>query len=157
MNNIFTYLVELNISLMILFVAYKLFFEKDRNFTVRRIYLMGVLLLPVILPLLPDSIRMPVGQMAPITISLEEVTIFGSGTAHAGTGSLSFTTVLLFIYLIILALGILKVGIQLARISNAVIHSKRFQAHGLTLLASRSLHASSFFGFIFIDPASSKD
>ena len=35
MNNLFAYLVELNISLMILFVAYKLFFEKDKNFIVR--------------------------------------------------------------------------------------------------------------------------
>ena len=46
MNNLFTYLVELNISLMILYVAYKLFFERDKNFNVRRIYLMGVVLLP---------------------------------------------------------------------------------------------------------------
>jgi hypothetical protein len=41
MDNLLLYLVELNISLMILFVAYKLFFEKDKNFTIRRIYLLG--------------------------------------------------------------------------------------------------------------------
>ena len=77
MNNLFIYLVELNISLMILFVAYKLFFEKDKNFTVRRIYLLGVVVLPMILPFLPDSMRMPVGQMAPISISLEELPYWG--------------------------------------------------------------------------------
>ncbi len=49
MNNLFTYLLELNISLMILFVAYKLFFEKDKNFLVRRIYLLGVVILPLLL------------------------------------------------------------------------------------------------------------
>ena len=91
MNNLFAYLVELNISLMILFVAYKLFFERDKNFTVRRIYLLGVVLLPLILPLLPDSIRMPVGQMAPISINLEGVTIFAAGEAAEGTSKISFT------------------------------------------------------------------
>jgi hypothetical protein len=157
MNNLFVYLVELNISLMILFVAYKLFFEKDRNFTVRRIYLLGVLLLPMALPLLPDSLRMPVGQMVPITISLEEVTIFASGTALQKGDPVSFTRVLLLIYLLFLSLGIMKVMLQLARIAHAIISSKRIEVRGNTLLANKSLHASSFFGFIFIDPESLED
>lgn len=153
MNNLFTYLVELNISLMILYMAYKLFFEKDKNFTVRRIYLLGVLLLPAILPLLPDSLRMPVGQMAPISISLEEVSIFGAETATETTGARSFTSILLILYLVILALGIIKVCLQLARITHAIIRSLPFEVNGITLHASKSLHASSFFNYIFIDPA----
>lgn len=32
MNNLFSYLFELNVALAILFAAYKLFFEKDKNF-----------------------------------------------------------------------------------------------------------------------------
>ncbi len=157
MNNLFAYLVELNISLMILYVAYKLFFERDKNFNVRRIYLMGVVLLPLILPLLPDSMRMPIGQMAPITINLEGVTILGAGEAAAGNGSFSFTTVLLMIYLVILSIGVVKVLMQLTRIALAIIRSKRFQAEGYILLDSPTLHASSFFGYIFIDPAASED
>jgi beta-lactamase regulating signal transducer with metallopeptidase domain len=157
MNNLFVYLVELNISLMILYVAYKLFFEKDKNFTVRRIYLLGVLLLPLILPLMPDSIRMPVAQVTPISINLEEVTISESGLASGTTKSISFTTVFLVLYLVILILGITKVCFQLARIAHTAIHSKRFMVDGNTLLASKSLHASSFFGFIFIDPESAKE
>ena len=157
MNNFFSYLVELNISLMILFVAYKLFFEKDKNFTVRRIFLLGVVVLPIILPFLPDSMRMPVGQMAPISISLEGVTIFGTGTATEGASALSFTSVLLLIYMVILALGISKVLLQLTRITHAIIHAKRFEADGITLLASKTLHASSFFGYIFIDPAADEE
>jgi hypothetical protein len=157
MNNLFAYLVELNISLMILFVAYKLFFEKDKNFTVRRIYLLGVIVLPIILPFLPNSMRMPVGQMAPISISLEGVTIFGTGTATEGASALSFTSVMFLIYLVILALGISKVFLQLTRITHTIIHAKRFESDGITLLASKTLHASSFFGFIFIDPAADEE
>ena len=157
MNNLFAYLVELNISLMILYVAYKLFFEKDKNFKVRRIYLLGVLLLPAVIPLMPSSVRMPVGQLSPISINLEEVTISGAGAIN-GTGSiLSFTSVLLLLYIVILAFGILKVFLQLARITHAIIHSKRFQVDGITLLTSKSLHASSFFTYIFIDPAAIKE
>jgi len=157
MNNLFAYLVELNISLMILYVAYKMFFERDKNFTVRRIYLLGVVLLPLILPLLPDSMRMPVGQMSPISINLEGVTIFAAGEAAEGAGKISFTSVLLSIYLVILSIGIIKVLLQLTRIVIAIIRSQRFEAEGLTLLASRALHASSFFGYIFIDPVASED
>ncbi len=157
MNNLFSYLVELNISLMILYVAYKLFFERDKNFNVRRIYLMGVVLLPLILPLLPESMRMPVGQMAPLSISLEGVTIFGTAAATEAAGIISFTSVLLMIYLVILAIGIIKVFLQLSRIAHAIFRSKRFQVEGITLLASPALHASSFFGYIFIDPAAEAD
>lgn len=157
MNNLFAYLVELNISLMILYVAYKLFFEKDKNFAVRRIYLLGVVILPLLLPLLPSSIRMPVSQLTPISISLEEVTILGTGTADASSSALSFTSILLLLYLVILTLGIMKVILQLGRIIYAIVHSKRFDADGITLLANPSLHASSFFGYIFIDPDTARD
>jgi beta-lactamase regulating signal transducer with metallopeptidase domain len=152
MNSFYTYLVELNISLMILFVAYKLFFEKDKNFVIRRIYLLGVAFMPLILPLLPASLRMPVGSVAPISITLEEVTIFGTGSQETASGSLSFGSVLWMIYLIILSLGLIKVFMQLAKIIHAILSSTSFKAEGTSLLASKTLHASSFFGYIFIDP-----
>lgn len=157
MNNLFSYLVELNISLMILFVAYKLFFEKDKNFMIRRIYLLGVVIMPMILPLLPVSMRMPIGNMVPVTITLEEITIFGTGSAAEGTTPLSFTNILLVVYLLILSLGLIKMMMQLARIMHAIITSKRFEAEGVSLIANPGLHASSFFGYIFIDPSSAED
>ncbi len=157
MNNLFSYLVELNISLMILFVAYKLFFEKDKNFMIRRIYLLSVVILPMILPLLPVSLRMPVGNMVPVTISLEEITIFGTGSASEGTTPFPFTNILLVIYLLVLSLGLIKVMMQLARILHAIITSERFEAEGVSLIANPGLHASSFFGYIFIDPASAEN
>jgi len=157
MNSVFSYLVELNISLMILFVAYKLFFEKDRNFVIRRIFLLGVAVLPILLPMVPRSIRMPVSEMAPVSITLEEITIFGNGSPQEAAGSTSFINVLFLIYLAIAALGLIKLLFQLARILRATASSRRFEAGGTNLLASPSLHASSFFGYIFIDPARIKE
>ena len=157
MNNFFTYLVELNISLMILFVAYKIFFEKDRNFVIRRIYLLGVAIMPLILPLMPSALRIPVSDMAPVSITLEGITIFGAGSEQVSAGSLSFMNILFLIYLAIFSLGFIKLLFQLAKIIRASFTSKRFEAGGTTLLASKALHASSFFGFIFIDPARIKE
>ena len=154
MNNLFRYLLDLNIILMILFVAFKLFFEKDKNFTTRRIFLLGVLLLSALLPFLPTSVRMSLGNVSPVSISLEEVTIFGSGGVAHYKGHLSLNNSLLLIYLGMFTLGMIKVMVQLVRIALAVLHSKRFEVNGIRLVANPLLHASSFFGYIFLDPAS---
>jgi len=45
----------------------------------------------------------------------------------------------------------------LSRITLAAISSQRFDVEGKQLLANRAFHASSFFGYIFIDPESLED
>ena len=152
MNSLFAYLLELNISLIILFAAYKLFFERDGNFLVRRIYLLGVMVLPMILPLLPDALRMPIGNIAPLSIQLEGVTILGQGESSEASGNFSVSRLATLVYLVVLGLGIVKLFLQLARISLAALSSERIAVDGTTLLANRSYHASSFFNLIFIDP-----
>ncbi len=153
MNDLFAYLFELNVAFVILWTAYKLFFERDKNFVIRRIYLLGVVVLPFLLLLIPEGTRMSVHQMAPITISLEEVTIFGTGTAMEQSGNFSFRELISIIYMLILFVGLFKLIAQFATIFRAILGSERIDASGTTLLSNRALHASSFFGYIFIDPA----
>jgi len=157
MNNLFAYLVELNIALVILYVAYKLFFEKDKNFLIRRIYLMSAIVLPFILPLIPEAARMSVSGITPVSIDLEGITVFGSGAAQETSGTISFGKIMLTGYLLILALGLIKLMIQLVTITRAIFISKQLEIDGTTLLSNSTFHASSFFGYIFIDPASIKD
>lgn len=157
MNSLFIYLLELNVALMILFVAYKLFFEKDSNFLIRRIYLLGVVVLPLILPLLPEAVQAPVGNIAPISLQLEGVTIIGEGAASETSTPFLVGRMAMIIYLLILGLGILKLLHQLLRISFAAVSSRRLDVEGIKLLANPGYHASSFFGYIFIDPESIKD
>jgi hypothetical protein len=152
MNNLFSYLLELNISLIILFLAYRLFFEKDKNFNLRRIYLLVAMLLPLLLPLIPDFISLPGRPLSTVSFKLEEVTVFGTRQETAALGSLSLAGLLLALYIAVFSLGILKVLLQLGYILAAILRSDRFNAQGITLLASKSLHASSFFRYIFIDP-----
>ena len=157
MNSIYTYLLELNIALVILFVAYKIFFEKDKNFVIRRIYLMGVIVLPFLLPLMPQALRMPVSGIAPISINIEGVTVIGSGVVQEGSSFFSFGNIVMSIYLLILAFGLIKLLIQLGSIIRAISISKKMEIGGSTLLVNPKFHASSFFNYIFIDPATTKE
>ena len=157
MSSIFIYLLELNIALLILYAAYKIFFERDKNFTVRRIYLLGALVLPFFLPLVPEALRMSVHKFAPVSFSLEEITIYAGAPSETASGTFSFATLIMIIYLLILGFGIAKLGFQLWGIIRAIFRSERLEAGGKTVLSNSHLHASSFFGYIFIDPSAVRE
>jgi beta-lactamase regulating signal transducer with metallopeptidase domain len=157
MSNLFAYLLELNIALVVLFAAYKIFFEKDKNFAIRRIYLLGVIVLPFLLPLMPSSLRMPVQEITPISMNLEDVTIFASGTVQETDSALSFAQIAFGVYLAILAFGLIKLLIQLGGILRAVYTSEKIQLKGSPVLANPKFHASSFFSYVFVDPEAVED
>jgi hypothetical protein len=152
MDSFPVFLIELNLSVLILFAAYKLFFERDKNFVVRRIYLMGSMVLPFILALVPETIRTPVGRIAPLSFNLEEITITAGGTSTGTTGSPVPGNPLIYIYLLMVGFGIIKLIIQLWGILRAVIRSDRLEVEGTILHLNPVLHASSFFRYIFMDP-----
>ncbi|MFO7670776.1 MAG: M56 family metallopeptidase [Bacteroidales bacterium] len=157
MNNLFIYLLKLNVALIILFVAYKLFFERDRNFVVRRIYLLGVVILPLLLPLVPEKVQIPIGSIAPISISLEGVTVIGGASESETQTTLLVGRAAMYLYFLVLGLGILKILHQLVRVTLAATSSPHLTVDGTHLLVNRAFHASSFFGYIFIDPDAPDD
>lgn len=152
MNDFLINLLELNIALVTLFLGYKLFFEKDGNFFVRRVYLISAMLLPVLLILLPDWARSITGRMIPATFHLDQITVFGNGARQEMTEPISpgFCTVIC--YLSVASVGMIRFMIHLIRIMLAVKRSPRIKVNGITLFANPALHASSFFGYIFVDP-----
>ena len=152
MNNLFAYLLELNLVLMILFTAYKLFFERDANFLVRRIYLLLVIALPVTLPFLPSSLRLPMEQLPMLSIQLEGVTVNGSGQAATFPGRFSLMNIILLVYLLVTGLGVLKLIHQLLGVGIAVLRSDKTLVGTQEVLVNRNYHASSFFGYVFLDP-----
>ena len=95
--------------------------------------------------------------MIPLSITLDEITIMGTGAEPAGSMAFSFQDVMLFIYLFIVAAGLVKLMVQLAGIARAILGSERFRVNGTTLVASPSLHASSFFCYIFANPDCARD
>jgi hypothetical protein len=156
MDSFFIYLIQLNITLVVLFVAYKIFFERDKNFVVRRIYLLGTLTLPFLLPLMPEKTQMSVGTLASVSIHLEGVTVLGNGDAQHVSGIPDTGMILMLLYFLVLAAGITKLCLQLFGILRAIQSAERVVVDGTTVLHNSSFHASSFFGYIFINSASAK-
>jgi hypothetical protein len=154
MTNYFIYLAETNVVFIILYTAYRLVFEKDRNFTVRRIYLLGILGVSFLLPLIPETIRATASRFAPLSIPLEGITVYAYEPENPVPGYSSPWRFAAYLYIIVLALGGLRILFQLAGILWAVRRSGKIRFEGKEIFSNKRLQASSFFGFVFLDPAS---
>ena len=84
-------------------------------------------------------------MISPMSFSLEEITVFGSGPIQEVSGGIALANMMLIVYLLFLSLGVIKLLIQFAGIIKAIIKSDRFESNGTILLSSQSMHASSFF------------
>jgi hypothetical protein len=151
MHNLFTYLVELNVILVIFFVAYKLFFERDKNFSSRRIYLMGIMVLSALLPLMPVFSPISKAQESLFTVNLEGITVFGSKPQSTSSGQFPSFHWFMALYLGVVTLGILRLLLQLILIVKEARRSDHKEFEGIPYYSSKKLHASSFFRYIFLD------
>ena len=131
MNRLIIYLLEINEILLVLYAAYRLFFEKDRNFFIRRIFLLGIPALSLLLPLVPDTIRAAAGRLAPVAIQLEEITIYANTPVQAASGSWFSWSILCYLYLLIFVLGLLRLGIQLTGI---IAEARLGNPHGVLVI-----------------------
>ena len=153
MNKLMLYVLEINLSLLIFYAAYRMLFQKDRNFIMRRAYLMGMAALSLIIPLFPSWEGLSPARAATIVIPLEGISVFGNGSAHSSGSLFTFTPLewLWFAYLGVVALGTLRLLIQIGFIMRESYRSPRSVSNGTTYHSSQKLHASSFFGHIFMD------
>ncbi len=153
MNKLMLYVLEINLSLLIFYAAYRMLFQKDRNFIIRRAYLMGMAALSLIIPLIPAWTALSPVRAATIVIPLEGISVFGSGSDPSSASPFTFTPLewLWVVYLGVVALGILRLFIQIGYIMRESYRSPRGVSYGISFYASQKLHASSFFGHIFMD------
>ena len=157
MNNLLLYLVELNMAMVIFYVAYKLIFDRDKNFITRRVYLFAAMILSILIPLIPQLNPVTAMQVGLLTIHLEGVTVTGSGSGNFSSFSLPWAQWLGILYLGVILIGVLRLMVQLVSIFLVIHKSEKQMLRGIPILSSRRLHASSFFGFIFIDSDGSDD
>lgn len=152
MNNIVTYIAELNVALTIFFVVYQLLFRKDANFSSRRYYLLFSLVISFLLPVI--NIQLPATgryQYTPV-FGLEEI-VFTAGTASpAKPGNMNISTFLAIIYLVPALFFTVRFFAGLTNILYQYLHSEKLQLQEKRYYASQRLHASSFFKVVFIDP-----
>lgn len=150
--NFFVYLAEINVVFMILYAAYRLFFEKDRNFRVRRIYLMGMLGFSAFLPLIPETIRATAGRIAPLSFPLQEITIYANEPLDPGAGTPTIVSLATILYLSVLGLGVLRILFQLSAVLRARCKASCINVKGWKVYAHQNFHGSSFFGWVFLNP-----
>ena len=152
MNNLMLYLFELNLVMILFFTVYKLIFEKDKNFLVRRIYLIGSIVLSMVIPLMPSFRTVaPVTGDGLFTIHLESINVFSTASSVPSSHSLTLIQWLGILYLGMVWLGFSRLVIQLVLIMRAARRAEKIDRNGISYLSHRRLHASSFFGYIFID------
>ena len=147
------YLLEANLSLLIFYAAYRLLFQKDRNFPVRRLYLMSAMVLSLAIPMLPSFTSIAGNGIPSLAIPLEGITVLGSGEGSAADPVKEFSILhwLWMTYLGVVFLGAFRLLVQIAWILRESGRSEKRIMSGISFYSSRKLHASSFFNRIFID------
>lgn len=152
MNNILSYILELNIALTVFFLIYSIIFKKDANFDLRRIFLFLGMVIAVVFPMLHITVGSSAGDARQIIYSLDEV-IIGADAGSASTGSsIGLINMILIVYSAISIFFIIRVLAMLVYVLFNAAGSKKEKLAGTTIRVNQKLHASSFFSLIFIDP-----
>ena len=147
------YLLKANIALIVLFGLYKLFFDKDTFFTLRRFVLLAIGAASLLLPLIPfGSITPSVASNYPqgiISVELSDIVINGTATS-----SISWIQIIGIVYLVVTAFFIVRLLANIFQLTSILSTSKRVAVNGVKILElPASTPPFSFFGYIFISPA----
>ena len=144
------YLLKVNITLIVLFGLYKLFFDKDTFFVWRRFALMGIGVASLLLPLIPfGSITPTVADTYPqgiITVELSDVMISGGEDS-----SLSWIQILGITYLVVATFFVLRLLANIFQLIRLLSKSPKAEIDGLALYQLQpGTPPFSFFGYIFL-------
>ncbi len=149
LNSIFAYLLQVNVTLTILFIFYKLLFDKDTFFGWRRFTLLGIAVAALVLPLIPQiSFATPIAQPVDefiATFALPEL----STNSHTESYSLSWVMACKIVYLFITALLMLRTLYSLTSLTIRLMRARRATVQGTSVcLMSNDTPPFSFFKWI---------
>jgi len=162
MNAYLNYLIEANLGLILLLVAYVILLRKETDFIKKRVFLLIGISASLLFPFLhlQSNILQSLPSINTIVSAywLPEVTIVGEQTSES---SPVFTVqdvlnYLQFTYIAILLLLLVRFFVQLLRLTRTLAKSKGYVWNGLRIVESNSsCQTFSFFNFIFIGQAHS--
>ncbi len=149
LNSIFSYLLQVNVTLTILFIFYKLFFDKDTFFGWRRFTLLGIALAALALPLIPQiSFATPIVQPVDnfiATFALPEFSTNSRATFYFSP----WVMIGKIVYLLIAALLMLRTLYSLASLTIRLMRARRVTVQGITVCQlSNDTPPFSFFKWI---------
>ncbi|TMU54508.1 M56 family metallopeptidase [Flagellimonas algicola] len=146
------YILKSSACLVVLFLFYKLFLEKESIHTFKRFYLLGALVLSLIIPLLVFVEYID----APITQEMDTLPLFNTGEVLETPNTLSPTFDLIAIAWSIYGLGLLLFGLKFiqnfVQITNRIRkNQKRKFPHCTHVLLQEQMPPHTFFRFIFLN------
>jgi hypothetical protein len=156
MKDFISYLTELNIAITVFFLAYALHFKKDSNFNSRRLFLLFAMGISFLVPLISIRISNPTAIFHSPVISVDELVFYGSNNSKE-SHPITAITLFMAVYFIITLFFVAKLIFNIFGILTDALLSEKTVIKGRAVRISRKLHASSFFGYIFIDPSIAKD
>ena len=143
------YLLESSLCLLVLCGCYWLLLRRDRLFGFRRVFILAAILFSVSLPF----VRIPVSGSVVSPLPMVALPTFAAtATAQPEAGVWHFQNILFWLYWLAVAGGVVRVGLQIARLWRL---SRRFpsrQMEGYRLMLTQGATPTfSFFNWLFYD------
>jgi hypothetical protein len=149
------YLFKVSACLLAFYVLYSTLFRKNTFFTLNRYYLLAGLIasftIPVLRLSLPETEYIP-GFNYPLESSLDSFEQGFTAAPHAANESYTvpYTTILMLMYFIGLAIALFRLTFSVARIVQLKNNSQQVGVGKLKILKTAGTQAFSFFTWIFI-------
>ncbi|MFZ5939664.1 MAG: M56 family metallopeptidase [Bacteroidota bacterium] len=152
MNELIIKIIGFNLVISVFYLAYLISYRNDKAFGNRRLFLLVSLGLSLLLPFIPSFLTLRESSPFLISYDLEGIQIIADAV-QTGPFVYSVTDILLAFYVLVSLTLSMRLSLQLLRVFRAALRSERISIDGRTVLVSQELHGSSFFGWIFLDPA----
>ena len=154
MENLLIYIIKVNISLILFYLCYKLVFQRDTFWLLRRMYLLLSILFSFVYPLI--SVEGWLKKQEPImtaiaSIQLDEFIITPSGVEKVSIFTVE--NVLWVVFGLIALFLFLRVCVQLFSIIKRRIKGTKEELQGVSIIRmNEKITPFSFFNWIFINP-----
>lgn len=146
------YALKTILGLGIFALVYRLIFLEERNFKLRRVYLLISVFLSFALPLLSLNFVQVFAQAQVNTIIFDEITIYSSGIKNISkASSIPFHKIFTICYFVIFSLLLAKIVIQIIKVNINIRKYNHSVFHDVKLIRIPTANTSySFFKNIFI-------
>jgi beta-lactamase regulating signal transducer with metallopeptidase domain len=151
MHEFFSYLIKVNVVFAILYGTYLISFRKDNNFSNRRIILLLIPGLSFLIPMIPSSFSSDYMNFSYQLIPIDSIVVYAGNRDGISTSGPDLKLLLSSIYFTILFFGLFRLIFHVLKIIQAIKKSEKIMVKGHPVFSNRTMHASSFLGYIFID------
>ena len=157
MKILLSYIIQVNIAIVLFYLLYKILFQRDTFFQARRWYLLGAVLFSFIYPFLPiDALGGLIQFQKETAVATTATVTFGTPTmmvvAEEVPADINWTTIAIILYAAVSAIFLLRFLWQFVRLVQC---RRQSEVHTFNNITYRQLEHKqapfSFFKWIFVD------